>query len=309
MTTTELTEIKIFSVEELREAKMQEFEALAKEYEWLAWASFQIVDMKTYDAVKAWQIALRDKRIAIEESRLEFTRVLDQQKKEAIGIEKALVDKILPLEEALKDKRKAFDDEKERIKKEEEAKKALRLAERVKELELYWVKYDPTFIKDMSEEWFRAFADEYKVAYDQEQERIKKEQEEAERKRKEDEEALRKQKEDQDRIAKEQEEKAKELERRQKEIDDKEREQKHQEDIKKAQEQARIDEQNKIERERIAKEEQDKAEKERLEKIEKYKSWLRWWGCEDPSSGDFKTERVWTKVILWKKVDSFEIEQ
>ena len=80
---------------------------------------------------------MRDKRIAIEESRLEFTRVLDQQKKEAIGIEKALVDKILPLEEALKDKRKAFDDEKERIKKEEEAKKALRLAERVKELELY----------------------------------------------------------------------------------------------------------------------------------------------------------------------------
>ena len=53
MTTTELTEIKIFSVEELRESKMKEFESLAKEYELLASESFQIVDMKTYDAVKA----------------------------------------------------------------------------------------------------------------------------------------------------------------------------------------------------------------------------------------------------------------
>jgi len=309
MTTTEITEIKIFSVEELREAKMQEFENLAKEYKDLASEWFKIVDMKTYDVVKAWQIALRDKRTSIEESRLEFTRVLDKQKKEAIEIEKSLVDKILPLEEALKAKRKVFDDEKERIKREEEEKKALRLTERIRELDLYWVSYDPAFIKDMSEEWFRAFADEYKVIYEKEQERIKKEEEEAEKKRQEEAEAIRKQKEENDRIAKEQEEKAKELDRRQKEIDDREREQKHQEDVKKAEEQARIDEQNRIEREKQEKERQEKAEKERLEKIEKYKTWLKENGCEDPSNPEFKTERVWGAVILWKKVGTFEIEQ
>lgn len=270
-----------------------------------------ITDKASYKINHEAQIELRDERIKWEKARKEFTASLDEKKKFAIDRERSITCHIIPVEEELKAKKEAYDAEQERIKAEKEAEEARIFQERYDELMKYWVTTDLISLKAMTDDGFRMMADMYKkkweekeairIAEEAEQKRIA---DEAEKKRQEELEEARKLKEENDR-------KAQEIADREKAIQDKENEIKRQEELKQAQEKARIEaiteEKARAERERIQKEEAEKEEKARMEKEAKYIKWLRDNGCNTDTREEYKIEKVWDEVILWKKVSVYKI--
>jgi len=104
--------------------------------------SVAITDKKTYEQVHNQQMILRDARIDIEKSRKDFTEDMQKRVKDAIKIEKELIAVIGPIEDALKDKKKAYDDEQERIKLEAERAKQQVIVDRTMSLAKYGVAYD-----------------------------------------------------------------------------------------------------------------------------------------------------------------------
>lgn len=61
-----------------------------------------------------------------------------------------------------------------------------------------------------------------------------------------------------------------------------------------------------------AKEEAEKAEAEekaRLEKAERYRNWRAQFGWTEATRADFKEEKVGDTVVLWKKVDTFHLNE
>jgi len=63
---------------------------------------------------------------------------------------------------------------------------------------------------------------------------------------------------------------------------------------------------------RRAKEEAEKAEAEekaRLEKAERYRNWRAQFGWTEATRADFKEEKVGDTVVLWKKVDTFHLNE
>lgn len=89
--TTEMTLIDLYSPTtlELREAKKKELTELNSEAQKAL--EVEIIDNKTKDIVHNEQMKLRNARVEIEKARKDFTKNLDEQKKEAINIERDLV--------------------------------------------------------------------------------------------------------------------------------------------------------------------------------------------------------------------------
>lgn len=98
--------------------------------------------------------------------------------KKVIEVEKDLISTIEPTEEALKAKKKAYDDEKERIKAEEAKKAEEALNNRVQELAKYGYTHSDMFdLKTKTDEEFQTLLSEKKTAWE-ESERIRIEEEE-----------------------------------------------------------------------------------------------------------------------------------
>jgi hypothetical protein len=314
MTTTALTEIaelELFSVNELREKELSRLDLVALKAKTAL--DIDIVDKKTYDIVHDAQMECRNNRTRISKGRLMFTESLTKQTKDAIQCEKDLIARIQPTEEALKAKKDEYDSEQDRIKKEKEAAELQTLQDRIDELKSYGIIMDIGLIKNMSDDWFRMMADSHKAKWQEsekvriEQETIKARQEaDAEKKRQEELEEMRKFRAEQDIIAENNRKQAEENARNAQAIKDKENELKHQEELKQAQETARLqaieDEKIRVENERLAKEAKDKADKERMEKEDSYKKFI--------SDNEWKFDKIFKedgKIVLYKVIAEFTI--
>lgn len=314
MTTTALTEVaelELFSVNELREKELSRLDLVAQKAKTAL--DIEIVDKKTYEIVNDAQMECRNNRTRISKGRLMFTESLTKQTKDAIQCEKDLIARIEPTEQALKAKKDQYDLEQDRIKKEKEAAELQILQDRIDEFKSYGVIMDIGLIKNMSDDGFRMMADSHKAKWQEsekvriEQEAIKAQQEaDAEKKRQEEFEEMQKFRAEQYKIAENNRKQAEENERKAKEILDKENEIKHQEELKKAQETARIqaieDEKARVESERLEKEAKDKADKERMEKEDSYKKFI------SDNEGKFdKIVKEDGKIVLYKVVAEFTI--
>lgn len=132
---TEIAEQELFLVPELREQELAKLDLVALKAKTAL--DIEIVDKKTYEAVHEAQMECRNNRTRISKGRLLFTEILTQQTKDAIKIEKEMIAKIEPTEQALKAKKEAYDNEQERIKKEKEEAELLVLQDRLQELNKY----------------------------------------------------------------------------------------------------------------------------------------------------------------------------
>lgn len=158
--------------------KKAELQELATKYAGLKieW----IDDKKWFEAVHKAQMELRNARISIEKTRLEYTRQFDEAKKQAISLEKELLAIIVPLEEELKAQKEAVEAEKERIRQEELEQKRLFLQNRVDQLTSFeYIFSDLLKLAQMSEEEFDSLLVEAKTSFEQKQ--AQKEEEEKKR--------------------------------------------------------------------------------------------------------------------------------
>lgn len=158
--------------------KKAELQELATKYAGLKieW----IDDKKWFEAVHKAQMELRNARISIEKTRLEYTRQFDEAKKQAISLEKELLAIIVPIEEELKAQKEAIEAEKERIRQEELEQKRLFLQNRVDKLSSFeYIFSDLLKLAQMSEEEFDSLLVEAKTSFEQKQ--AQKEEEEKKR--------------------------------------------------------------------------------------------------------------------------------
>lgn len=158
--------------------KKAELIALATELSPLG--DITIIDKKTYDLVHTGHMQLADARINTEkqgkilrEDSISFQRqVLERQKE--------LLSEITPLEEVLKEKKKVYNDEQERIKQEEVDRKEQILNDRIAQLSTYNVTPNILTIRDISNELFSKLLDDAKQDF-MESEIIRKKKEDDER--------------------------------------------------------------------------------------------------------------------------------
>lgn len=139
--------------------------------------SIEIVDKKTYEQVHQAEMMLKEARISVEKTWKAMREDAIAFQKKVIEVEKDLVSVISPTEEALKAKKKAWNDEQER-KKEEEARKAEEaLNNRVQELAKYGYTPEDMFdLKIKTDEEFTVLLNEKKSLWEQAEEiRIRKE--------------------------------------------------------------------------------------------------------------------------------------
>ena len=135
-----------------------------------------IDDKKWYEVVHKAQMELRSMRTAIQKTRLDYTRQFDQAKKDAISLEKELLDIITPIEEMLKSQKDEVDVEKERIKQEELEKKRKFLQDRVDQLSsVQYSHHDLHELSQMSEEDFQALLSEKKTTFEAQQKKLEEE--------------------------------------------------------------------------------------------------------------------------------------
>lgn len=272
MTTTNLVidVTSIFTSEQFFEDEKARIAKLAEEAKTAL--ALPITDNASYKINHETQMKLRDERIKWEKARKDYTSSLDEKKKFAIDRERAITSNIIPYEEELKAKKEAYDAEKERIKAEEEAKRMQILQIRIDELTLYGVTVPLEQLKDMSDDGFRMMADMWKKKWE-EREAIRIA-EEAEKKRIADEENailqkelddMKKWKEEQAKIEENNRLQAEKNAREAQAIVDKQNAIKHEEELKKAQEKARLDG---IEAEK-ARAERERIQRDETEKVEK----------------------------------------
>lgn len=126
-----------------------------------------IVDKKTYDMVHSAEMKLASARIttekqgkALREDAVLFQRaVLDRQKE--------LLAEITPIEDELKAKKKAYNDEQDRIKQEDINRKERVLNDRIVQLSQYNFTPNIITIQDMSNETFGKLLDDVKVDFEE----------------------------------------------------------------------------------------------------------------------------------------------
>lgn len=256
--------------------KLMEF---VEEYKWITIAKDWI------DRVKEAKKALQWQRIFITKALKADRDKAIKYQKDNIAKEKELVAIIAPIEKAIDDDILAMEMQEEMDKRRES------LPIRYEELEKLKLEYDEEFILSMNRSQFMDFLNTEKARlYEEEQE--KKRQTEAEAKR------LADLKEAEERGRLKAEAKAKEdAEAREKELQQKAEQEKA------AKEQAEI--QAQLDKEKA--EAKAKEEKEKLEKQEAYKQFRSEnWRTED-TKNDYREEKEWNKVILWKKVWEFTI--
>ena len=304
---TEIAEQELFIVEELRAKEFNRLDLVAMKAKTAL--DIEITDKLSYKIVHDAQIELRDNRTRITKGRLLFTEWLTKQTKDAIQCEKDLIARIQPTEEALKAKKEAYDKEQDRIKKEKEEAERKVLQERLEELQKYGVIQDIGTVGQMSDEWFRMMADQWKTKWE-EKEALRIQQEaEAEKKRQDEADAIQKQKEMNEKIAEENRKQAEENARNAQAIVDKENELKRQEELKTMQESARLkgieDEKARIESEKVAKEQKEKEDAELLLKNTAFNTWLsnNWMTHENRTEFEVRYENG--TPTLWKKISTF----
>lgn len=259
--------------------------------------NIQIVDKRTYDQVHSTQMILREQRINIEKTGKSLREDALRFQKDIIAIEKELVAVIEPIEEELRTKKKAYDDEQERIKQEVEAQKQAKITARIQALARYDITYDTLTHGIMSDVTFDALISAKQAEFD-EAEKIRLEQiengriareklEEDQRKfREEQEEVARKNKEAQDKIDAERKAIEDEKNAIEKARVDAENEEKRQKEFAEATERARLQgiedarilqEKKEMEAKRIedARIQSEKEEQEKLEKKKKYIEFIK----------------------------------
>jgi len=302
----------IFTSANLYDQEIARIAKLATETKEILW--IQVTDSVTYRVVHEAHIKIRDERIKWEKARKEFTASLDERKKFAIDRERSITSHLIPIEDALKEKKEAYDAEKERIKAEKEAEAMRILQTRIDELTTYGVSVPLEQLKEMSDDGFRMMADMWKKKFEereairlQEEAEKKRIEEEAEKKRQEEFEAIQKQKEENDRIANEHAQKAQELAEKEKAIKDKEDEQKRQEELEKA----RKEGEEKAKKER---EEEEARQKKFLEDQANYTEWLKSNGYTQENKEEYTTvikkdkdDEKKTIVMLYKKISEYTI--
>lgn len=147
------------NVEDLFTPKKQELEDLAKKHESLR--KDKVTNKDELKVVHDAEQELVKTRTWITKLRKEYTAPLEQAKKDAIAKEKELLWVISPVEEDLKERKKEFLDEEERVKKEKLEEKRKFLQDRVDQLWL--VGYSSTdlhALSQMSAEWFKELLDD-----------------------------------------------------------------------------------------------------------------------------------------------------
>jgi len=272
MTTTNLVidVTSIFTSEQFFEEEKARIAKLAEEAKTAL--ALPITDNASYKINHETQMKLRDERIKWEKARKDFTSSLDEKKKFAIDRERAITSNIIPYEEELKAKKEAYDAEKERIKAEEEAKRMQILQKRIEELQKYEVTVPLEQLGNMTDDGFRMMADMWKKKWEEREAiRIAEEAEKKriadleEAKRQQELEDMKKWKEEQAKIEENNRIQADKNAREAQAIVDKQNAIKHEEELKKAQEKARLDG---IEAEK-ARAERERIQKEETDKAEK----------------------------------------
>ena len=257
--------------------------------------SITIIDKKTYDEVHKSQMLLQEARLGIEKTGKSMREEALAFQKAVIAAEKDLIDVIEPIERELKAKKKAYNDELERVKQE-------RVNNRIRSLAEYGYAHDFLDLGIMDDTTFSKLLDEKRIAHIEsealrikkiEDERIAREKfEEDQRKLQEERDALDAEKkiiqEEKDRL---------ENARKQEEL-----ETQRKKDISEAEERARLKaiEDMNIEKERKALKE--KEEQESLEKKKKYQTFLATHGITDENKNDFYLMKTDTKIIAYKKL-------
>lgn len=167
------------NVEDLFTPKKKELEDLALKYKDLR--KWEIKNKEELKIVHNAEQELIKTRTAISKARLDYTRPIEQAKKEAIAKEKELLWVIWPVEEDLKERKKAYLDEQERIKKEKEEQVRKKLQERIDELNKFNYSYSDVYkLSQMSDEDFNVILDQVKIDFENE-EKVRKEKEEQEK--------------------------------------------------------------------------------------------------------------------------------
>jgi len=144
--------------------KKAELIKLADEHK--ASLSVEIVDSKTYDQVHKSQMALAETRRNIQDTGKKMREDAIAYQRKVIEVEKDLLSVIEPIEEQLKEKKKAYNDAIEK-KKEEERKAQEELANnRNQELAKYGYVHDLFDLKIMEEDKFQELLSEKKTAWE-----------------------------------------------------------------------------------------------------------------------------------------------
>ncbi len=164
--------------------KKAELQKLAKETAPVL--EIEITDKKSRETVHKAQMKLRENRLEIEKTGKKMREDALAFQKKVIAVQNEYIGIISPIEDELKAKKEAYDEEIKRQKEEEERKKQEAITNRMKALANYGKDYDTLIHAPgiMSEEDFGKIIASLE-AEKQEQERLKKEQEEKERKERE----------------------------------------------------------------------------------------------------------------------------
>jgi hypothetical protein len=267
----------------------------------------KIVDAKTYKQVHEQQMILRDKRIEIEKARKAFTELKQKEVKDAIQIEKDLIAIFSEKEEILKIKKQEYDEEKERIKQEEEAQKQAKITARIQALALYGIQYNTIDHGIMmSDVDFDAFISTKKVEFE-EAEKIRLEQIENDRiAREKFEEDQKKLKEDQDRLEAEKQAIQAEKDKIEQDRINAENSEKRRKELTEATEKARLqgieDEKIRKEKEELESKRIEKEEQEKLQKKKKYQEFLSSIWLSEENKSDFTFIDTDEGRVFYKKV-------
>lgn len=139
-----------------------------------------ISDKKTYDQVHSAQMKLADARIVTEKQGKALRENAISFQRQVLEREKELLSPLLPIEEALKAKKKAYNDEQDRIKQEEVNRKERILNDRIAQLAQYNFTPNIITLRDLSNELFGKLLDDAKASFE-EAEIVRKAQEESDR--------------------------------------------------------------------------------------------------------------------------------
>lgn len=137
-----------------------------------------VKDTKWFKLVHDAQMELKNARVWIQKTRLEYTRQFDEAKKQAMDLERELLWIITPIEESLKEQKEKIEAEKEKLKEEERQKKQKLLQDRIDKLATVgYVHPNVIILQDMDEFFFNDLFENQKVIFEIAQQKIKEEEE------------------------------------------------------------------------------------------------------------------------------------
>jgi len=241
-----------------------------------------IEDTAGYKQVHQSRMHLGKERRRINNMRLDITRILDMDKKTLMDVEKGLLNIIVPIEQELKDKQDAIDEQKEKIKRKK------KLPERIEKLNKILVETTEDFLLTMNDKDFALYFIQKKEEY------LKK--------------IEQKQKEAQEKIDANNAKMARE--KSEKELKEKlfqeakiKAEQDKQDALAEQARQFEQKEKDKMEAEKQKKKD-DEEEQKKLEAKKKYQKWL---SDNHYNKKDFFQRKEDHKIILYKKVSEFKL--